>query len=50
VERLPHVGRRYELTGHDGQRLSVVIDTGGNRHISIQATGHSDTPAATWSS
>ena len=43
VERLPRIGRRYELTGHDQQRVGVVIDTRGNRYISIHATGQPNT-------
>jgi K+/H+ antiporter YhaU regulatory subunit KhtT len=47
VERLPGVGRRYVLPGRDGQRLSVVIDARGGRHLSIEDTdsGHGENAA-----
>jgi hypothetical protein len=44
AERLAGVGRRYELTGDDGQRLSVVIDSRGSRHISVIARDQHSSP------
>lgn len=46
VERLPHIGRRYQLSTRDHHRVTVVIDSRGNRHIAIdsadQAPGEGD--------
>jgi K+/H+ antiporter YhaU regulatory subunit KhtT len=44
AERLPGVGRRYELTRRNGQRLSVVIDSRGSRHISVIARDRHSSP------
>jgi hypothetical protein len=36
VERLPHIGRAHQLsTTRDHHRVTVVIDSRGNRHITI---------------
>src|SRR5688500_4899595 len=39
VDRLPGVGRRYQVGTIDGQQLSVVIDRRGDRHISLSSGG-----------
>lgn len=46
VDRLPGVGPRYELATIDGQRLTVVIDRQGDRHVSLSAGGHVEDPGA----
>jgi K+/H+ antiporter YhaU regulatory subunit KhtT len=37
VDRLPRVGLRYQVGTTDGQRLTVVIDRKGDRHISLSS-------------
>ena len=46
VDRLPGVGPRYEVDTIDGQRLTVVIDGQGDRHISLRSGGSGDEPGA----
>lgn len=42
VERLPYIGRSYEMSARDHHRVTVVIDARGNRHISIGSPDHAD--------
>ena len=46
VDRLPGVGPRYELGTVDGQRLTVVIDRQGDRHISLRPARQAEDPGA----
>ncbi len=46
VDRLPGMGPRYEVATLDGQRITVVIDPQGDRHISLHSTGADDPGAS----
>ena len=46
VDRLPGVGPRYEVGTLDGQRLTVVIDRHGDRHISLGSGSEADSGAS----
>lgn len=46
VDRLPGVGPRYEIGTIDGQRLTVVIDRQGDRHISLHSGSPVEAPRA----
>jgi K+/H+ antiporter YhaU regulatory subunit KhtT len=46
VDRLPGVGTRYEIGTIDGQRLTVVIDRHGDRHLSLRPGRHVGDPGA----
>jgi K+/H+ antiporter YhaU regulatory subunit KhtT len=40
------VGERYEIATIDGDRLTVVIDRRGDRHISLRSGRHVHDPAS----
>ena len=46
VDRLPGVGLRYEVTTIDDNRLTVVIDHQGDRHVNLRSGKHMDDPGA----
>ena len=44
VDRLPGVGTRYEVGTIDGQRLTVVIDRRGDRHLGLRSDRQDGAP------
>ena len=47
TERLPGIGRSYELTDLDGDRVSVVLHRGGGRNLFIWSRGDPEPTAVT---
>jgi K+/H+ antiporter YhaU regulatory subunit KhtT len=46
IDRLRGVGNRYEIATRDGDRLTVVVDGRGDRHINLRSGRHVDDPGA----